>query len=143
MTLGDKIIELRKKKKLTQEQLAEKIGITRQTLSNWEKNSTIPDIEQAKNIASFFKISLDDLMDNKLELNCAKKNILLNLVGKKCYLDILSDDCNEVFGRVCTILEISTEFVKISFKDKNHTIEKLLDLNLIDSFRLLESECDS
>lgn len=50
MNLGDKIIELRKNKKLTQEQLSEKLGITRQTLSNWEKNITSPDIEQAKNI---------------------------------------------------------------------------------------------
>lgn len=44
MTLGEKIIELRKKKKLTQEQLAEKLGIIRQTLSNWENNTTSPDI---------------------------------------------------------------------------------------------------
>lgn len=142
MTLGNKIIELRKKKNLTQEQLAEKIGVTRQTLSNWEKNSTNPDIEQAKNIASFFKISLDDLTDNKLEINCSKKNVLKNLVGKKCYLDILSDDYDEVFDKECRILETNTEFVKFSFKDKNHTIEKLIDLNLITSFRISECESD-
>ena len=92
MTLGNKIVELRKKRNLTQEQLSEKLGITRQTISNWEKDITNPDIIQAKNIASFFKITLDDLTDNKLEINCSKKNILCNLVNKNCNLDMLSDD---------------------------------------------------
>ncbi len=140
MTLGNKIVELRKKQNLTQEQLSEKLGVTRQTLSNWEKDITTPDITQAKNIASFFKISLDDLTDNKLEINCSKKNILSNLVEKNCYLDVLSDDYNEVFGKLCTILEVNDEFVKFSFKDKNKVIEKLVDINLITSFRIVESE---
>lgn len=69
-------------KKLTQEQLSEKLGITRQTLLNWENNTTNPDILQVKNIAVFFKISLDDLTDNKLEINCSKKNVLVTLIGK-------------------------------------------------------------
>lgn len=142
MTLGEKIIELRKKKKLTQEQLSEKLGITRQTLSNWENNTTNPDIEQAKNIAVFFKISLDDLTDNKLEINCSRKNVLINLIGKECRLDMLSEDYNEVYDKVCTILEVSNDFVKFSFKDKKQTIEKLVDLNLITSFRIVESESD-
>ena len=142
MTLGNKIVELRKKRNLTQEQLSEKLGITRQTLSNWEKGITNPDIIQAKNIASFFKITLDDLTDNKLEINCSKKNILCNLVNKNCNLDMLSDDYNEVFGIVCTILEANDEFVKFSFKDKSKVIEKLVDINLITSFRIVESEND-
>lgn len=142
MTLGNKIVELRKKRNLTQEQLSEKLGITRQTLSNWEKNITNPDIIQSKNIASFFKITLDDLTDNKLEINCSKKNILCNLVNKNCNLDMLSDDYNEVFGKVCTILEANDEFVKFSFKDKSKVIEKLVDINLITSFRIVESEND-
>lgn len=142
MTLGKKIIELRKKRNLTQEQLAEKLGVTRQTLSNWEKSITTPDIIQAKNIAVFFKISLDDLIDNKLEIHCSKKNILMNLIGKACYLDMLSHDYDEVYGKVCIILEVGTEFVKFSFKEKKRVIEKLVDLNLITSFRIVESEND-
>ena len=142
MTLGNKIVELRKKRNLTQEQLSEKLGITRQTLSNWEKGITNPDIIQAKNISSLFKITLDDLTDNKLEINCSKKNILCNLVNKNCNLDMLSDDYNEVFGKVCTILEANDEFVKFSFKDKSKVIEKLVDINLITSFRIVESEND-
>lgn len=139
MTLGYKIIELRKKKNITQEQLSEKLEITRQTLSNWENNITNPDIEQAKNIAAFFKISLDDLTDNKLEISCLKKSILANLIGKKCFLDMISDDYNEVFNKKCTILAVDSDFVKFSFKDKNKVVEKLVDINLITSFRIIES----
>lgn len=55
---------------------------------------------------------------------------------------MLSDDYNEVFGKVCTILEANDEFVKFSFKDKSKVIEKLVDINLITSFRIVESEND-
>lgn len=62
--LGNKIVELRKKAKLSQEQLAEKIEVTRQTISNWELGETNPDIVQAKRIAEVFNISLDELTNN-------------------------------------------------------------------------------
>lgn len=55
---------------------------------------------------------------------------------------MLSEDYNEVYGKACTILEVSNDFVKFSFKDKKQTIEKLVDLNLITSFRIVERESD-
>lgn len=140
MTLGEKIIELRKRSNLTQERLSEELDISRQTLSNWENDITSPDIIQAKNIANFFKISLDDLLDNKLEINCFKKNILSNLIGKTCYIDMMSDD--EIDEKLCTILDVNNEFIKFSFKEKKNTIEKLVDIDLISSFRIVESDCD-
>ena len=48
MDLGKKVASLRKKNNLTQESLAEKIGVTRQTISKWELGETSPDIKQAK-----------------------------------------------------------------------------------------------
>ena len=50
MEIGNKISELRKKNNLSQEALAEKIGVTRQTISKWELGETSPDIKQAKEI---------------------------------------------------------------------------------------------
>ena len=47
MEIGNKIMELRKKSGLTQEELAEKIGVARQTISKWELGETYPDIKQA------------------------------------------------------------------------------------------------
>ena len=56
MTLGQKITELRKSQSLTQERLSEKLGVSRQTIANWEADSTNPDINQAKAIAELFQV---------------------------------------------------------------------------------------
>ena len=58
MKLGDNIFKLRKDCKLSQEQLAEKLNVTRQTVSNWELNQTAPDINQSKCIAKIFNVSI-------------------------------------------------------------------------------------
>jgi len=75
MSLGNKILELRKNQKLSQEQLAEKINVTRQTISNWELNETTPDLNQAKELSKVFNVSLDELTDNDV------KNIVIEKVS--------------------------------------------------------------
>lgn len=67
MNIGNKIIELRKKTNLSQEELAEKIGVTRQTISKWELEETSPDIKQAKELSKIFNISLDELTNNDIQ----------------------------------------------------------------------------
>ena len=62
MKLGDNIQKLRKDLKLSQEQLAEKIDVTRQTISNWENGKFYPDIDALVKISKCFNISLDDLL---------------------------------------------------------------------------------
>lgn len=66
MEIGNKIYELRKKENLSQEQLAEKMNVTRQTISKWELNETTPDIKQAKELSKIFKVSLDELANNDI-----------------------------------------------------------------------------
>ena len=67
MTLGEKIVSLRKKQKLSQEDLAEYLGVTRQTISNWELNETTPNISEAKELSKIFNISLDELVENDIK----------------------------------------------------------------------------
>lgn len=67
MEIGNKILELRKKNNLSQEALAEKIGVTRQTISKWELGETSPDIKQAKELSKVFNVSLDELTDNDIK----------------------------------------------------------------------------
>ena len=64
MDLGNKIMTLRKKNNLSQEDLAEKVGVTRQTISKWELEETTPDINQAKKLSMIFNVSLDELVNN-------------------------------------------------------------------------------
>ncbi len=59
MNLGNKILQLRKKNGLSQEQLGEKVEVTRQTISNWELGETTPNPEQLKKLGSketFFRL---------------------------------------------------------------------------------------
>lgn len=67
MKLGENILELRKKKGLSQEQLGEKVNVTRQTISNWELNETSPNPEQLKLLSSVLEVSIDDLLDNDIK----------------------------------------------------------------------------
>lgn len=66
MELGEKILELRKKNNLSQEELAEKVNVTRQTISKWELGETCPDIKQAKELSRVFKVSLDEMVGNDI-----------------------------------------------------------------------------
>lgn len=66
MSLGEKIANLRKKNNFSQEDLAERVGVTRQTISKWELNETAPDIMQAKTLSKIFNISLDELTSNDI-----------------------------------------------------------------------------
>lgn len=84
--LGEKIISERKKCKLSQEDLAEKLDITRQTISNWELNETSPDLKQASKLCDIFNISLDELTGKesailtKLDKTESNSKLIIKLV---------------------------------------------------------------
>ena len=59
---ADNLMELRKYHSLSQEELAEKIGVSRQTLSKYETGESLPDIEKCKALADVFGITVDDLI---------------------------------------------------------------------------------
>ena len=67
MDLGNKILKLRKEKGYSQEELAEKLGVTRQTISNWEPSSTHPNPEQLKGLSKILNVSIDELLDNDIK----------------------------------------------------------------------------
>ena len=54
MEIGNNIVNLRKKSGLSQEELAEKVGVARQTISKWELGETSPDLKQAKELSKIF-----------------------------------------------------------------------------------------
>ena len=75
MKFEEKLILLRKKKQLSQEQLAEKLNVTRQTVSKWELGQSKPDMEKLTAISKLFEVNIDILTDeNKvLDDNFQKK----------------------------------------------------------------------
>ena len=65
----DNLIQLRKYNKMTQEELAEKVGVSRQAIAKWETGETVPDLERSKLIAEVFNVSLDELVNYTPELS--------------------------------------------------------------------------
>lgn len=64
MTFGEKLKSIRKQAGMSQEMLAEKLGVSRQAVTKWETNSGIPDIENIMAISALFHISIDELLSN-------------------------------------------------------------------------------
>lgn len=75
MSLGKNILTLRKKSGLSQEQLGEKVNVTRQTISNWELDETAPNPEQLKLLSKALQVSIDILVDNDIIANNSNKTI--------------------------------------------------------------------
>lgn len=68
MNLGNHLFHARKKSGLSQEEVAEKLGVSRQTVSKWETDETVPDIRQSKKMAVLYKMSLDELIDFDIDV---------------------------------------------------------------------------
>ena len=62
MALAEKLYELRKKNGLSQEQLAEQLGVSRQAVSKWESGQSVPESDKMISISNYFHVSLDYLM---------------------------------------------------------------------------------
>ena len=68
MNLGNNLFQARKKAGLSQETVAEKLGVSRQTISKWETDETVPDIYQAKRLAKLYNLSLDELIEFDIDV---------------------------------------------------------------------------
>ncbi len=67
MNIGENILFYRKKAQMSQENLSEKVGVTRQTISNWELEESYPDVKQLIKLAEIFEVSLDNLVNTQIE----------------------------------------------------------------------------
>lgn len=75
MKLGNSLFHARKKNGLSQEAVAEKLGVSRQTVSKWETDETVPDIRQSKKMAVLYHVSLDELIDFDIDLKEIQETI--------------------------------------------------------------------
>ena len=93
MTLGEKIKEARKAAGLTQEQLAQKLIISRQAITKWEADKGIPDTQNLKALSKLLDVSVDYLLDDGQDFtsNVIKEPIDLEKYGKKRFNDKRKD----------------------------------------------------
>ena len=116
MNLGNKIMTLRKKNNMSQEELAEKVGVTRQTISKWELEETSPDITQAKTLSNIFKVSLDELVNNDLN------SIIVEKVSNTEKLAGIIIKILKVFGILIIAFILLMIFLIIIFTIDNNTM---------------------
>ena len=99
MKFGDKLVGLRKKNGLNQEELAEKLGVSRQSVSKWESNNAYPETDKIVQICNLFDCSMDDLINDNItdikEIERKDKNNLSTAIDS--FLEFITKTIN-MFG---------------------------------------------
>lgn len=71
--IGEKLVTLRKKHGYSQQEIADMLSVTRQTISNWECGQGAPSLDKAAELAAIYKVSLDDLAGNEVVIAAGEK----------------------------------------------------------------------
>ncbi len=69
MKLSEKLLELRKDNKMSQEKLAETLNVSRQAISKWESEQNYPDIENLIRLSQIFNVTIDELVKDEMKIN--------------------------------------------------------------------------
>ncbi len=147
--MGEKITAKRKASGLTQIEFAEKLSVTRQTVSRWEAGTVMPDIEKISDIASILGVSCDYLLKDDMEIGDASSvttpsagngKLLSGIVGKKVKLEFYDGETDvDLYGLVVTVDSFEGNWMKVSAQSKKGTmIEKLVPLASILSFEIVK-----
>ena len=83
MNLGSKILELRRQKNITQEELAAALGVTAAAVSKWENNYTLPDVLMLSALADYFTVTTDELLGRATTLHFAVLAAETPVLGQK------------------------------------------------------------
>lgn len=122
MNFSDKLKEIRKKEGISQEQLAERIGVTRQAITKWETGKGLPDVENMVIIAEIFKTTIDELLKDSI----AKAEPEAVVYTSETVYDI---DCEKHFdvniGSAAVIMLSSGDDEKLHVKLSSETLENL------------------
>lgn len=122
MNFSQKLKEIRKNEGLSQEQLAEKIGVSRQAITKWETEKGLPDVENMIIIAEIFKTTLDELLRD----SAVKQEQEMPVYTSETIYDI---DCEKHFdvniGSAATIILTSGTDEKLHIKLSSETLENL------------------
>ncbi len=94
--ISENIQRFRKEAHLSQEELAEKVGVSRQTVAKWENGTTVPDIYSCMTMADVFEVSLDTLAFEKKHPDPAKHVFGAVRIGERGQI-VIPKKCREIF----------------------------------------------
>ena len=142
MNIGNKISRARRELGITQVELAEKMSVTRQTVSRWESGTAIPDVEKVSQIASILNVSCDYLLNEETISSNVDTNeqsisrLLANLIGKKVKLNFYEDEEDfDLLDESCKIESFQGNWVKVTLEGKKKVC-KLIALSSILSIEI-------
>lgn len=142
--LGNKISRKRKDLGLTQIELAERLSVTRQTVSRWEAGTVLPDIEKIADIAAILGVSCDYLLKDEVgdESGATPSRgvspLLLSAQGRQVKLLFFEDEGDpELLGKTCTLLGFEGNWLKLALSGKKEGAEKLIPLSSVLSVEIL------
>lgn len=146
-TLGERLALLRKRYGYSQQEIADLLDVTRQTISNWECGQGAPTLDKAAELAGIYRISLDELAGNLQGSHETAKgrkdlHILKKLTGKKCrleYLDQTEAATSDLLGNTqVRILDVNECWMRIEYERRREgtfrqkeTVVKLVELSKI------------
>ena len=119
MSLGSSLYHALKKSGLSQENVAEKLGVSRQTISKWETGETLPDIRQSKGLAMLYHMTLDELIQYDFDQQQAQQ--MIDSVSDEAQARI---DWNKVWSKKYPVLATYHETVRIG--DYAPALEEML-----------------
>lgn len=108
MSFASGLYHARKKSGLSQENVAEKLGVSRQTISKWETGETLPDIRQSKRLAVLYHITLDELVEYDFDEQQARE--MIHSVSEEAQAKI---DWNRVRSKKYPVLATYHKTVRI------------------------------
>lgn len=120
MSLGNNLFNARKKNGSSQEEVAEKLGVSRQTISKWELDETLPDIWQAKKLSAIYHLTLDELIDFDIDVKEIEQAI--ENISEETQQKI---DWTSMWGKKYPVL--TTYQQKVEVNDYADRIKELLD----------------
>lgn len=144
MKFEEKLSKLRKQNALSQEELAEKLNVSRQTISKWELGQTKPDSGKIMEIASLFNVSTDELLDDTSDVNNTRESLgeqnekkplnaviiailvvgLILAIGYICFWIFTSNFVNVLFNNTSSIINDTSDIIKQGINESKDRIEQ-------------------
>lgn len=136
MILADKIISLRKKSGLTQEDLASQIGVSRQSVSKWESSMAMPDLDKVVKLSQIFSVSTDFLLDDSLGMEQVIVDEKVEDTSRLIDLDLLNQyysayDKLAKFISLATFLIITSPIAFMALEGINESLAIVVFLALV------------
>ena len=141
--IQDKLVTLRKRTGMSQQEVADAIGVTRQTISNWELGQGSPTLDRAAELARLYDVSLDDLANDEVDVVSSERktarrdlHVIRSFVGKTVTIELADDECDL---SEAAVLDVSESWMRVeqsmpsgklfrASKDERKRVVRLIDM---------------